>query len=251
MGVLIPAQIAAARGIVHHPPRPAGRGAACLDAVALLSFTDHPEPLQSRLALSSVVACYDAYLSPSEAGEAWAELAAYFHKYKHTVLPEMGALRSPAENIERISGQAVSTPILVNRASWIAGVRTEAEWDRQVYLVRQRGGGLTAAPCLWVGDIRAPRCHCCRRPYWSPVGVSEAHPDLPREDVYRLPPTYLHTRRVWAPAPPRNPLFCSNEAAVDLRGSSTPGQLTQISLYLLLNVVWSCLGYHTFDDNLL
>jgi hypothetical protein len=83
------------------------------------------------------------------------------------------------------------------------------------------------------------------------VGLSEAHPDTPREDVYRLPPTYLHTGGIWAPAPPRNPLLCSDEAPVDLRGSSTPNKLTQISLYLLLNVVWSCLGYHTFDDNLL
>ncbi|BEJ09772.1 hypothetical protein CcaverHIS641_0606870 [Cutaneotrichosporon cavernicola] len=134
MGVLIQAQIAAAQGIVHRPPRAAGKGAACLDAVSLLSFADHPDPLQSRLAMSSVVACYDAYVLGRDG---WSELGAYFAEYRHSILPEMDAFRSPSTetiNVFAHTGEVFNQTVLVSRGSWEAGVRTEALWDRQVYL---------------------------------------------------------------------------------------------------------------------
>ncbi|CAK9782632.1 hypothetical protein CC85DRAFT_326861 [Cutaneotrichosporon oleaginosum] len=139
MGILIPAQIAAAQCIVHASPRAAGRGAACLDAVSLLRFADDLYTLRSKLAMVSVVACYDAYVPGHDGRKGWAELGAYFAKFTHTALPDMSVFRANSTmetvNVMFRAGETFSSPVLVARDNWEAGVRTEAEWDRQIYLI--------------------------------------------------------------------------------------------------------------------
>ncbi|BEJ13004.1 hypothetical protein CspHIS471_0301780 [Cutaneotrichosporon sp. HIS471] len=224
MGVLIQAQIAAAQGIVHTPSRAAGHGAACLDAVSLLTFADHPDPLQSRLAMSSVVACYDAYV-PGREG--WYELGAYFAEYRDSILPEMDTFRSPSTetiNVFAHTGEVFTQTVLVSRGSWEAGVRTEAVWDRQVYLHHAFGWAiyvLLGAIVLYalVGRFVALR---------------------PSGSIYTAYKRHVSTPAAFGHRHLRGRLF------------SVPTRLQAIfiALYLSLNLIWSCIGYRTSQDNL-
>ncbi|GMK57797.1 hypothetical protein CspeluHIS016_0406310 [Cutaneotrichosporon spelunceum] len=228
MGVLIQAQIAAAKSIVHKPPRASGRGAACFDAVALLSFADHPDPLESKLAMSSVVACYNAYVPGVPGKDGWNELTAYLAKYTHTTLPEMDALRPPSalETVDVFarSGEVFTHPVLVSQGSWEAGVRTEAEWDRQVYLHHAFGWAIYVLLGAIVLAAMIGRFVAIR----------------PRGRIYTAYKRYISTPSAFGQRHPRRRLF------------SVPTRLQAIfiTLYLTINLIWSCIGYRTFGDNL-
>lgn len=142
--LLRPAQIAASKHIVHLTPRLAGAGAACLDAVNLLRFSDYNASipsLQSAHAMSSLVACYDTYPSHQAAQAGWDELGAYYTKYTRSELGAMSDYRSNEASktwqvVDIFNSPAVfDRPVLVSQESWEAGRRTEAEWDRQVAFV--------------------------------------------------------------------------------------------------------------------
>lgn len=149
--LLGPAQLAASQHLFHLAhPRLASYGAACLDALTLLPFSDlspsvsRPASLlSSKHLMTSIVACYDAYLSPSQARAGWDELGAYVGKYSALTLPPIEAFRLPNTNpndsfpqVDVVSSKAVyDGAVLVSRRSWEAGCRTEAEWDRQMAFV--------------------------------------------------------------------------------------------------------------------
>lgn len=174
---------AQAERIVYTSPRFAECGDACKDAVTALTFADTDKEadyyqalLGSTYTMTSVVACMSHYCTPAEVEASWKSWAEAFSESGLKLGP-MSEYATSSEGWEVVNilpppKDVFNASVMVDRASWEAGFKTEREWDMQMIYVRhyccfsERSciSDGHVAPRIRVGNVPPPRRH---GGYWT------------------------------------------------------------------------------------
>ncbi|WVF65762.1 hypothetical protein IAT40_000496 [Kwoniella sp. CBS 6097] len=233
----------------------------CNDAVGEVTFSDvdtnltyYGQRCTSIMYSTSLALCTKTYCTPSQQVAGWSFMGGYCIQYGEATLPPMESLLSAMEennvtkevDVITNAGTMYNNTILVDEASWRAGFKTEEAWTQE--MIDHHAFGwyiyiLLGCAVLVGGMNRLFGVFVQRYAKYSPEAASITPTHDKKSKWYTM-----YRKHIEMPA-----MFgYKHSQAAGWGWLSVPTRIQGIFIfaYVGLNVIFTCVGYDVFYDNM-
>ncbi|OCF44973.1 hypothetical protein I317_01255 [Kwoniella heveanensis CBS 569] len=249
---------------IKNPPNNCVEG--CNDAVGEVSFSDMDANLTyygmrctSIMFSTSLALCSKTYCTPYQQQKGWEKIGGYCSEYGEVELPPMETLLSAMDennvtrDVDVIANMGVvyNNTILVDQASWMAGFKTENAWTQE--MINHHAFGwyvyILLGATVLVGGMNRLFGLFVQRYATSTEGYSPEAASAPPANNSKKSRWYtLYRKHIEVPA-----MFgYKHSQAAGWGWLSVPTRIQGIFIfaYVALNVIFTCVGYDIFYDNM-